>query len=442
MLAASTENASSARKPIKSGELTLKGFPERSSPRWRALDAIFWRQWFSRVWVIQEVSVAQSAIVVCGPDECSWSDMCTAAKYILDRSLDAVTDVDPKPVIKLANFCERGGSTCNLLCLSSEARNSHATDDRDKIYAMLGLASDVDGLSLFPDYSMDVSKLYTRMAKLWIERDGNLDILNAVEDHRYRIRKGLPYWVPDWEAHVHLSPFSAHPDFALMCAAGDSKSICTFGDDDKTLIARGQLLDSLDCVGVTFEEYIPIAGSICQGNLIDDGLAKTRPRQWKRMAHNLETYPTGENIESAFIQTLMGRVELESHMSSAELQLSYKAWRRYWEVVYRKHGKLIDFSHGELSTEDLGRAMYIMKGQQQAAYGRRFFTTKNGYMGLGPSLVRLSDKIVILLGGKTPFILRKVEKGGYRFIGECYVHGMMTGNGLNRSKDMQDFRIF
>jgi hypothetical protein len=129
-------------------------------------------------------------------------------------------------------------------------------------------------------------------------------------------------------------------------------------------------------------------------------------------------------------------------MSLDELHLCYKAWRRYWAVVHRKHGKFIEFAHMELSTEDLARATYIMKAQQQAAYGRRFVTTEYGYMGLCPSLARIGDKIVILLGGKTPFILRKTGKKGYRFIGECYIHGMMTGKGLSESTNMQDFKIW
>ena len=100
------------------------------------------------------------------------------------------------------------------------------------------------------------------------------------------------------------------------------------------------------------------------------------------MARNLKAYPTGENIENVLVQTLIGRVKLESEISLDDLPLYYKAQRQYWIVVHRKYGKYIDFSHMELSSKDLARATYIMKGQQQAAYGRRFFTTKNGYMGL------------------------------------------------------------
>ncbi|KAN0088998.1 HET domain containing protein [Hyaloscypha variabilis] len=441
-LAASSESGSSVQKPITTGELTLKGLPERSSPSWRALGAIFWREWFARIWIIRGVSVPQSVVVVCGADTCSWSDMTRAAKYISDHSLDAITDVDPKLVMKLSDFRMRDDPQRPLLRLLSEARNSYATDARDKVYALLGLASDVDSLSLLPDYSQDASEVYTRMVKSWIQRDRNLDILSAVEDNRCRVRPGLPSWVPDWDAHVPTLPFSAHPGFTFMCAAGDSKATCTFGPDNKVLNARGKIIDSLDSVGMIFDEFIPASGTISRGSSMRDGLSRIRTRQWHIMAHKLMSYPTGENVESVFVQTLIGQVKLEPAISSDELRLCYYAWRQYFEVAHREHGMYIQVSHKELFTEDLARATYFMKEQQKAAYGRRFFTTKNGYMGLSPYSSRIGDSIVILLGGRTPFILRRTRKGGYRFIGECYVHGMMNGEGLGQNAEMQDFHIW
>jgi hypothetical protein len=108
--AANSESSSDVGKPIKSEDLKVHGLPERSSPKWRALSAIFWREWFTRIWIIQETSVTRSVIVVCGTDQCSWSDMSTAVNYILDRSLDALTDVDPSRMIKLA-CCVTSSST-------------------------------------------------------------------------------------------------------------------------------------------------------------------------------------------------------------------------------------------------------------------------------------------------------------------------------------------
>jgi len=56
---------------------------------------------------------------------------------------------------------------------------------------------------------------------------------------------------------------------------------------------------------------------------------------------------------------------------------------------------------------------------------RRFFFTEKGYLGLGPNKIEAQDQVCIIFGGKTPFILRKVEEH-YKLIGEAYIHGKTT----------------
>ena len=48
-----------------------------------------------------------------------------------------------------------------------------------------------------------------------------------------------------------------------------------------------------------------------------------------------------------------------------------------------------------------------------------------GYIGLAPDHTQKSDILVIFLGGKFPYILRKAGNEMYRFIGEAYVHDIM-----------------
>lgn len=59
-------------------------------------------------------------------------------------------------------------------------------------------------------------------------------------------------------------------------------------------------------------------------------------------------------------------------------------------------------------------------------YRRRMFRTKTGHFGLGSSNITPGDQVVVLFGGKTPFVLRQKE-GYYRLISDCYVHGIMSG---------------
>ncbi|UKZ64355.1 uncharacterized protein TrAtP1_005571 [Trichoderma atroviride] len=65
---------------------------------------------------------------------------------------------------------------------------------------------------------------------------------------------------------------------------------------------------------------------------------------------------------------------------------------------------------------------------------RRFAVTRRGYFVLGPDALQTGDVVVVLRGGKVPFLLRKVSVGGdgeerWVLVGECYVHGLMDGEG-------------
>lgn len=65
-----------------------------------------------------------------------------------------------------------------------------------------------------------------------------------------------------------------------------------------------------------------------------------------------------------------------------------------------------------------------------AAYHRRiFFTKKMSYIGLGPSIMQQNDVLCVLFGGATPMILRP-EGEQFRFVGECYVYDLMSGEAI------------
>jgi hypothetical protein len=61
---------------------------------------------------------------------------------------------------------------------------------------------------------------------------------------------------------------------------------------------------------------------------------------------------------------------------------------------------------------------------------RRLFRSKNGFLGVGAKGLKVDDQIWILAGKSTPVILRSLENGHFKFVGEAYVHGIMHGEGL------------
>ena len=57
-----------------------------SPPEWKRYEGLINRPWFSRVWVLQEIGLASSAIVMSGKDEMDWFDFWRMALFIeLDR---------------------------------------------------------------------------------------------------------------------------------------------------------------------------------------------------------------------------------------------------------------------------------------------------------------------------------------------------------------------
>ena len=167
-----TSSPTDTKQVFKAEDLGRLALPEYSNPAWKALDGLFCRPWFSRVWVIQEVTVARSTLVVCGPSHCQWSHLIITARYIIDHSLTAITDVDPRRVIKYAAFGQRfcEGPPYSLLELLPEARDSYSIDDRDKVFALLDVSGDADHGLLKSNYDQPLIGVYTTLTKHLIER--------------------------------------------------------------------------------------------------------------------------------------------------------------------------------------------------------------------------------------------------------------------------------
>ncbi|CEF76475.1 hypothetical protein FGSG_13424 [Fusarium graminearum PH-1] len=94
----------------------------------------------------------------------------------------------------------------------------------------------------------------------------------------------------------------------------------------------------------------------------------------------------------------------------------------------------------------------------RATARRRFFVSKNGYIGLAPPDTQVGDMICVFAGGKIPFIIRNLEKGKEpsndtgefelecSLVGDAYVHGLMDGEAVQmideKAKEFQTFKLF
>ena len=87
----------------------------------------------------------------------------------------------------------------------SMSRSSKATNPRDKIYGILGIAAEFElsgQVSHKPDYNLTVAEVYIMATAFVIRSRHNLACLTLVCDCSLKSIKDLPSWCPDYSASV------------------------------------------------------------------------------------------------------------------------------------------------------------------------------------------------------------------------------------------------
>ncbi len=58
---------------------------------------------------------------------------------------------------------------------------------------------------------------------------------------------------------------------------------------------------------------------------------------------------------------------------------------------------------------------------------KKLFGTDTVALGISPESAREGDEVWVLAGGPTPYVLRRLDNGHHKLLGEAYVHGFMYG---------------
>jgi len=147
----------------------------------RLLNELAQLPWFRRVWVIQEVAVAREVIVQTGHTTISWSNFVAALEKCVDNEemKSIIEGVGMINAIRTAR--SREPYHMDLIVLLEQFRHRKATDERDKVYALLGLTSSSLAqeavIQVVPDYSKSAADIYMSLTRQYINKRRNLDII-------------------------------------------------------------------------------------------------------------------------------------------------------------------------------------------------------------------------------------------------------------------------
>jgi hypothetical protein len=158
---------------------------------WIAVGKLFKRPYWGRLWIIQEVLLAQNPVVCCGAASCSWGFIQLILLIIDARATTKLSATAREallyPSTDLARTLARlydqrfEGRKMSLIDCLALGRQRKATDPRDHVYGMLNL---VEAADIVPDYTISADTLYQAVARRIIEQDKDLDVLSVCVNKR------------------------------------------------------------------------------------------------------------------------------------------------------------------------------------------------------------------------------------------------------------------
>ncbi|KAK4953943.1 hypothetical protein LTR10_008547 [Elasticomyces elasticus] len=148
------------------------------------------RTYFRRIWIIQEIAKGREVQVWCGRDSVPWERLCALAARTDDR-ISAINH------FRVREVQSRIGVPRMLLCEAMlRTFQCEASDQRDKVYALLGMTLDGADVVPLPDYAQPAELVLRKVTEIMIAREGLTATMLLA---RGRISsKAKPTWLPDW----------------------------------------------------------------------------------------------------------------------------------------------------------------------------------------------------------------------------------------------------
>lgn len=410
------------------------------------LDEILSGPWSRRLWLFQENIVNTNTIFLRGQRTLSWD---TLKLICLLGWVGLIPWVGAgEGVIRLLrrrtawHHSDTRSLKRNRLRLHGLLRLAVHLDcfePKDKIYAVLGLATDAEELGIIPDYTKSTAQAFTDVCVAFIKR-------NLVRNPEYslfeleRSSRGkppnmtLPSWVPahfDWGYEVHQH---ANINASRTKANGVPSNVdvmirfeSTASINNSILVVQGMNLDLvLERPLGTFPGQWLLGGLVVDE--VDEVLKILEGAQnclgesdhslaflydTLAMGQSLPTHSTKATAEAAAAQAIRDLLELLGRVRSGDRIRMKESSTRFYLPVASLPGGLSSMAY------------LLLKDSDIFSY-RSLWVTSDQRVCLAPHRVQKDDIAAILFGGEWIYYLRP-SGNMFEYIGWGYIAGFMHG---------------
>ena len=366
-----------------------------------AINEILSRPWFDRLWVQQEIRLAnRAAIFMCGVHFIDWQSLRKAIKCLFVKSWSSKTDLRER--LDLVQSLTVSYVKISIQDLLQSTRRCKCSDARDRVYAILSFLdkSSIPEI-LEPDYTKTTGEVYQNFALRCMRSSMNdFHILTAcgLKD----TPSDIPTWVPDW-AVVNMPNF-----LEPRLASGHTSTNVQY---------RGTgVLSATGIQSATLQQSDRI-------NFIDT-YSPTMIAELQRIRKNdddnlCSSYVSGSSLLAAYYHTFCASVFAELYLPPRQ---DCPLFQPSLDLVSPKQLTQDDSPDSEV-LKYLNIAIHFLEH-------RSFIKTREGYIGLAPSNALPGDQVCVLLGCQVPMLLRPSPNHQFQVVGECYVYGLMDGEAL------------
>jgi hypothetical protein len=334
------------------------------------------------------------------------------------------------------------------------------SDPRDKVFAILELASDRKVYNIIPDYTLPVRHVYTSTVEKVIGITGNLSITVAKRWQDPQL--SLPSWCPDFSSTIPNSKLEWHDAYPFevtnrsrrYCAAGkNSKANVRFSVPGSVMNASGWEFDSIQSISKTEKDPRQKKAPTSLRRRLWKGILDILDLEEREVPIDFEIWyamhrralgsfvlADYKNRRSQRIERLFGEICRKKHQEffsviyratssladttwDDEATTTAKKWDRYEDIPDFYGGPMREVLTPPLRVALSNMGPRIMIDENYACY----FITSLGFMGLGPLDMTKNDRICILRGSDFPIVLRFQDRGLPSIVGACYVEGFMYG---------------
>lgn len=441
------------------------------------------RSYWSRIWIIQEVSLGREVELMCGERRVSidvfdavfsaiWA--CRNYRPCHHHYLSYAWDLDDNLYSIKALMVRRlhaRGARVRLMDILFEPGPSpgrpyySASDPRDILFGLLGITSDAGRFGLHADYTKSVEAVFAALTATLIRTaDEQEDSDCTTPFHHFHLDwcpphpmpSLLPSWVPDWQAYgtygidpsLYAISYSTGLNATKNMAA--ASSISSNGIDNQDLMVlrrRGCCIDVITEVMAAPE----------MSSFPDGDISSTEADTWLKSVLKFaglgpEPGPEEDHIWRSIIRNDSWQLGFEflnsSHNEEKDLSFVRKIMRGHYIgttelspvqqffVYHRNYGRR------PMDGDDIAEAG--SQWRRRIANIHRFrtvFKTSKGMFGVCYLAVEPGDIVTLLWGINSPIILMPRQGGGYYFKGDAYIDGIMDGEFLETNPIHEDFDI-